>query len=169
MERMNALESPIEVLLVEDSPGDVRLTREAFRDAKMHIHLSVVSDGAAAVAYLHREGEYANAPRPDLILLDLNLPKKDGREVLAEIKGSQELRSIPVFIVTTSSNEDDVLQSYHLHANCYITKPVDLDGFLRVVRSIDSFWLTVVKLPPQEARMQPTVMAGEATRSEGTT
>jgi two-component system, chemotaxis family, response regulator Rcp1 len=160
MERMNTSETPIEVLLVEDSPGDVRLTREAFKDAKMHIHLSVVSDGTEALDHLHRRGEYANAPRPDLILLDLNLPRKDGREVLAEIKKSPELLSIPVFILTTSSQENDVLQSYHLHANCYITKPVDLDGFLRVVRSIDCFWLTVVKLPPQEARMQPTVMAG---------
>jgi two-component system, chemotaxis family, response regulator Rcp1 len=167
MERMNAPETLIEVLLVEDSPGDVRLTREAFRDAKMHIHLSVVSDGAEAVSHLHRRGGYVNAPRPDLILLDLNLPKKDGREVLAEIKGSQELKSIPVFILTTSSNEDDVLQSYHLHANCYITKPVDLDGFLRVVRSIDSFWLTVVKLPPQEVRTQQTVMAGGTAHLEG--
>jgi chemotaxis family two-component system response regulator Rcp1 len=137
----------LEVLLVEDSPGDARLTQEAFKDAKVHIHLRVVSDGAEAMAFLKREGEHANAPRPDLILLDLNLPKKDGREVLAEIKESPALRSIPVVILTTSASESDILRSYELHANCYITKPVGLDGFLEVVRSIDNFWLSVVKLP----------------------
>jgi chemotaxis family two-component system response regulator Rcp1 len=137
----------LEVLLVEDSPGDVRLTREAFKDAKVHIHLRVASDGAEAMAFLKREGEHANAPRPDLILLDLNLPKKDGREVLAEIKENPALRSIPVVILTTSASESDILRSYELHANCYITKPVGLDGFLEVVRSIDNFWLSVVKLP----------------------
>jgi CheY-like chemotaxis protein len=139
--------SAIDVLLVEDSPGDVRLTREAFKDAKVHVNLHVASDGAEALAFLRREGEYAGVPRPDLILLDLNLPKKDGREVLAEIKESSTLRSIPVVILTTSASEEDILRSYMLHANCYITKPVDLDGFLKVVRSIDSFWLSVVKLP----------------------
>jgi CheY-like chemotaxis protein len=139
--------APIEVLLVEDSPGDVRLTKEAFTDAKVHINLHVASDGAKAMAFLKREGEHANAPRPDLILLDLNLPKKDGREVLAEIKGNPKLQSIPVVILTTSSSEADILRSYQLHANCYITKPVGLEGFLTVVRSIDSFWLSVVKLP----------------------
>ena len=142
---------PIEVLLVEDSPGDVRLTLEAFKDAKMHVSLHVASDGAEAMAYLNREGEHANAPRPDLILLDLNLPKKDGREVLQEIKESPTLKSIPVVILTTSASEADILRSYLLHANCYITKPVDLDGFLKVVHSIDNFWLSVVKLP-REAR-----------------
>jgi two-component system response regulator len=139
--------APIEVLLVEDSPGDVRLTREAFKDAKMFISLNVASDGVEAMAFLNREGKYANAPRPDLILLDLNLPKKDGREVLAELKESPALKSIPVVILTTSASEADIHESYQHHANCYITKPVDLDGFLKVVRSIDSFWLTVVKLP----------------------
>jgi chemotaxis family two-component system response regulator Rcp1 len=139
--------APIEVLLVEDSPGDVRLTKEAFTDAKVHIKLHVASDGAKAMAFLKREGEHANAPRPDLILLDLNLPKKDGREVLAEIKGDPKFQSIPVVILTTSSSETDILRSYQLHANCYITKPVGLEGFLTVVRSIDSFWLSVVKLP----------------------
>jgi len=139
--------APIEVLLVEDSPGDVRLTKEAFTDAKVHINLHVASDGAKAMAFLKREGEHANAPRPDLILLDLNLPKKDGREVLAEIKGDPKFQSIPVVILTTSSSEADILRSYQLHANCYITKPVGLEGFLTVVRSIDSFWLSVVKLP----------------------
>jgi CheY-like chemotaxis protein len=137
----------IEVLLVEDSPGDVRLTREAFKDAKVHINLHVVPDGTEAMTYLKREGQHATAPRPDLILLDLNLPKKDGREVLTEIKESPTLRSIPVVILTMSASEADILRSYRLHANCYITKPVDLEGFLKVVRSIDDFWLTIVKLP----------------------
>jgi CheY-like chemotaxis protein len=139
--------TPIEVLLVEDSPGDVRLTKEAFKDAKVHINLHVASDGARAMAFLKREGEHSNAPRPDLILLDLNLPRKDGREVLAEIKESPTLKSIPVVVLTTSSSEADILRSYQLHANCYITKPVGLEGFLTVVKSIDSFWLSVVKLP----------------------
>src|SRR3984893_12389509 len=142
---------PIEVLLVEDSPGDVRLTREAFKDAKVHINLHVASDRTEAMAFLGREGEYAKVPRPDLILLDLNLPKKDGREVLKEIKESPTLKSIPIVILTTSASEADILRSYRLHANCYITKPVGLDGFLKVVNSIDSFWLSVVKLP-REAR-----------------
>ena len=137
----------IEVLLVEDSPGDVRLTKEAFKEAKVCINLRVVTDGVRAMAFLLREGEYANAPRPDLILLDLNLPKKDGREVLAEIKESPALKSIPVVVLTTSAAEEDILRSYLLHANCYITKPVGLEGFLKVVQSIDNFWLTVVKLP----------------------
>lgn len=137
----------IEVLLVEDSPGDVRLTREAFKDAKVHINLHVASDGAKAMAFLKREGEYASASRPDLILLDLNLPKKDGREVLAEIKEDPTLKTIPVVVLTTSSSEADILRSYQLHANCYITKPLGLEGFLTVVKSIDSFWLSVVRLP----------------------
>jgi chemotaxis family two-component system response regulator Rcp1 len=137
----------IEVLLVEDSPGDVRLTREAFKDAKVHINLHVAADGAKAMAFLKREGEYATAPCPDLILLDLNLPKKDGREVLAEIKEDPTLKTIPVVVLTTSSSEADILRSYQLHANCYITKPVGLEGFLTVVKSIDGFWLSVVRLP----------------------
>src|SRR6202051_528718 len=139
--------APMEVLLVEDSSGDVRLTREAFKDAKVHINLHVASDGAEAMAFLGRQGKYANVPRPDLILLDLNLPKKDGREVLEEIKESATLKSIPVVILTTSASDTDILRSYRLHANCYITKPVGLEGFLEVVKSIDSFWLSVVKLP----------------------
>ena len=147
MESIGISAVPIEVLLVEDSPGDVRLTREAFKDAKVHINLHVASDGAAAMAFLGREGEHSNAPRPDLILLDLNLPKKDGREVLAELKESLTLKSIPVVILTTSASEADIQGSYQRHANCYITKPVDLEGFLKVVRSIDNFWLSVVKLP----------------------
>jgi chemotaxis family two-component system response regulator Rcp1 len=147
MESMGTGAVPIEVLLVEDSPGDVRLTREAFKDAKVHINLQVASDGAEAMAFLGREGKHSNAPRPDLILLDLNLPKKDGREVLAELKESPTLKSIPVVILTTSASEADIQGSYQRHANCYITKPVDLEGFLKVVRSIDNFWLSVVKLP----------------------
>jgi CheY-like chemotaxis protein len=147
MESMGSGAVPIEVLLVEDSPGDVRLTREAFKDAKVHINLYVASDGAEAMAFLGREGEYSHVPRPDLILLDLNLPKKDGREVLAELKESPTLKCIPVVILTTSASEADIQGSYQRHANCYITKPVDLEGFLKVVRSIDNFWLSVVKLP----------------------
>ena len=147
MESIGTNAAPIEVLLVEDSPGDVRLTREAFRDAKVHINLHVATDGTKAMAFLNREGVHANAPRPDLVLLDLNLPKKDGREVLQEIKESHTLKSIPVVILTTSSSEADILKSYRLHANCYITKPVGLEGFLTVVKSIDNFWLSVVKLP----------------------
>jgi two-component system, chemotaxis family, response regulator Rcp1 len=143
--------TPIEVLLVEDSPGDVRLTREAFKDAKVHVNLNVASDGAEAMDFRNREGKHAHAPRPDLILLDLNLPKKDGREVLEEVKESPTLKSIPVVILTTSASDADILRSYRLHANCYITKPVGLDGFLEVVKSIDDFWLTVVRLP-SEAR-----------------
>lgn len=138
---------PLEVLLIEDSPGDVRLTREALKDAKVHINLNVASDGVEAMAFLERQGQFSNAPRPDLILLDLNLPKKDGREVLKDIKDSATLGSIPVVILTMSASEADILKSYRLHANCYITKPVNLDGFLKVVQSIDSFWLSVVKLP----------------------
>jgi two-component system, chemotaxis family, response regulator Rcp1 len=140
--------APIEVLLVEDSVGDVRLTREAFKDARVHINLHVAVDGDDAMAFLKRQRQYADAPRPDLILLDLNLPKKDGREVLKEIKESPTLATIPVVILTTSASEEDILRTYQLHANCYITKPVDLEGFLKVVKSIDTFWLSVVKLPP---------------------
>ena len=147
MESIGRDAAPIEILLVEDSPGDVELTREAFNDAKVHINLHVAWDGTEAMAFLGRQGEHAKAPRPDLILLDLNLPKKDGREVLEEIKMSPALKSIPVVILTTSASDIDILKSYLLHANCYITKPVDLDGFLKVVRSIDSFWLSVVQLP----------------------
>jgi two-component system, chemotaxis family, response regulator Rcp1 len=140
--------SPIEVLLVEDSSGDVRLMREAFKDAKVHINLQVAADGEEAMSYLKREGRHVDAPRPDLILLDLNLPKKDGREVLREIKENPVLRVIPVVVLTTSASEEDILRTYQLHANCYISKPVGLEGFLKVVRSIDGFWLSVVQLPP---------------------
>ena len=138
---------PIQVLLVEDNPGDVRLTREAFKDAKVHLEIHVVNDGVEAIEFLNRRGEYADSPRPDLILLDLNLPRKDGRDVLAEVKADVSLKSIPVVILTTSASDVDIESSYLLHANCYISKPVDLDGFLTVVRSIDNFWFSVVKLP----------------------
>jgi chemotaxis family two-component system response regulator Rcp1 len=142
--------TPIEVLLVEDNPGDVRLTREALKEGKVCNHLSVAVDGVEALAFLRREGRYAGAPRPDVILLDLNLPRKDGREVLEEIKADPALRSIPVVVLTTSEAERDIAGAYALHANCYITKPVDLDQFITVVRSIESFWFSIVKLPPAE-------------------
>jgi two-component system, chemotaxis family, response regulator Rcp1 len=138
---------PVEILLVEDSPGDVKLTIEALRDAKVNNNLHVARDGEEAMAFLRREGDHADAPRPDLILLDLNLPRKDGREVLADVKSDPKLKRIPVVILTTSQSDDDVAQAYSLSANCYVTKPVDLDQFLRVVRAIDNFWLTLVKLP----------------------
>ena len=137
----------IEILLVEDSPGDVRLTQEALREGKVRNNLHVVTDGGEALAFLRREGRYGAEPRPDVVLLDLNLPKKDGREVLAEIKEDDSLRRIPVVILTTSQDERDVLRAYDLHANCYITKPVDLDRFITVIQSIESFWLTIVTLP----------------------
>lgn len=138
---------PIEVLLVEDDPGDVLMTKEAFEDAKVANNLSVVSDGAEALQYLRREGEYAEAPRPDLVLLDLNLPKVDGREVLTAIKNDAALGSIPVVVLTTSEAEEDIVRSYSLHANAYVSKPVDFDRFLHVVKQIDDFFVTVVKLP----------------------
>jgi len=137
----------IQILLVEDDPGDVLITREAFADNKVRNQLSVVSDGEAALAFLRREENYANAPRPDLILLDLNLPRKAGHEVLAEIKSDVDLQRIPVVVLTTSDAEEDILRSYDLHANAYVTKPVDFDCFLNVVRQIDEFFVTVVKLP----------------------
>jgi two-component system, chemotaxis family, response regulator Rcp1 len=145
--RFEAAPQPIDILLVEDNPGDVDLTIEALKDGKVRNRLSIVEDGVAAMAFLRREGKYADAPRPDLILLDLNLPKKDGREVLAETKADERLRRIPVVVLTTSSSEQDILKSYDLHANCYITKPVDLEQFIEVVQAIEGFWLTIVKLP----------------------
>ncbi|MBP2477397.1 two-component system response regulator [Crossiella equi] len=138
---------PIEVLLVEDDPGDVLMTTEAFEENKVGNRLHVVSDGVEAMAFLRREGKWADAPRPDLVLLDLNLPKMDGREVLAEIKGDERLRRIPVVVLTTSEAEEDVLRSYQLHANAYVTKPVDFEQFVKVVRQVDDFFLTVVRLP----------------------
>lgn len=139
---------PVEILLVEDNLGDVRLTQEALKEGKVHNKLNVVTNGAEAMAYLRRQGRFRDASRPDIILLDLNLPKKNGREVLAELKQDQELRCIPVVILTTSKADEDILKSYNLHANCYIIKPVDLDQFIRVVQCIEDFWLTVVRLPP---------------------
>ena len=138
---------PIDVLLVEDDPGDTLMIREAFADNKVRNRLSCVADGVEALAFLRREGEYADAPRPDLVLLDLNLPRKDGPEVLQEIKGDPELRTIPVVVLTTSEAEEDVLRSYELHANAYVTKPVDFDRFIEVVRQIDEFFVEVVRLP----------------------
>jgi CheY-like chemotaxis protein len=138
---------PIEVLLVEDDPGDVLLIREAFEFNKVHNNLNVVSDGEQALAFLRREGEYAGALRPDLVLLDLNLPRKDGREVLAEVKQDPGLRTIPVVVLTTSEAEEDVLKSYQLHANAYVTKPVDFERFVSIVRQIDDFFVSVVRLP----------------------
>ena len=139
---------PIEILLVEDNPGDARLTREALRDAKVRNNLHVVPDGVEALAFLHRQGKHAAVPKPDLILLDLNLPKKDGREVLEEIKQNDDFRHIPIVILTTSQAEKDIIESYRLRANAFVTKPVDLEQFLKVVRSIEHFWLEIVKLAP---------------------
>lgn len=138
----------IEILLVEDNPGDVRLIKESLLQNKLVINLSVVKDGMEAMAFLRREVPYAEAPYPDLILLDLNMPKKDGREVLAEIKTDEELKRIPVVVLTTSSSDKDILSSYNLHANAYVTKPVDLDQFLLIVHELKEFWFTIVKLPP---------------------
>jgi two-component system, chemotaxis family, response regulator Rcp1 len=138
---------PIEVLLVEDNPGDVRLTREALKEGKVSNNLAVAENGVEALAYLRREGQYVDSVRPDLILLDLNLPRKDGREVLEEIKADASLRNIPVVVLTSSEAEQDILRAYELHANCYISKPVDLDQFVKVVKSIEDFWFTIVKLP----------------------
>ena len=140
---------PIEILLVEDSPSDAEFTIEALKEAKVRNHLSLVEDGVQAMEFLRRQGQYTSAPRPDLIMLDLNLPRKDGREVLAELKADDHLKMIPVVVLTTSRAEEDVLRAYQLHANCYITKPVDFQQFLNVVRSIESFWLFVVTLPPR--------------------
>jgi CheY-like chemotaxis protein len=139
----------VKILLIEDNPGDVRLTLEAFKEGKVRNKIYVVNDGVEALAFLHREGKYTDMPRPDVILLDLNLPRKDGRQVLEEIKKDPNLTRIPVVILTTSQAEQDVLQTYSLHANCYITKPVELEQFITVVKSIETFWLNVVKLPPE--------------------
>jgi chemotaxis family two-component system response regulator Rcp1 len=148
---MSVYNGYIQVLLVEDNPGDVRLTKEALKEGKLLNQLTVVGDGVEALSFLRKEGIYADALQPELILLDLNLPKKDGREVLAEIKADPNLRRIPVVVLTTSSSEEDILKIYDLHANCYITKPVDLEQFMGVVKSIEDFWVSVVKLPSHEA------------------
>ena len=141
--------SAVKILLVEDNPGDVRLTQEALKESKMLNELYVTEDGVEAMEFLNREGKFSDAPHPDLILLDLNLPKKDGRELLAEIKADEKLRRIPVVVLTTSKAQEDIYRMYEQHANCYITKPIDLDQFIEVVKSIDNFWLTIVKLPPE--------------------
>ena len=147
---------PVEILLVEDSPSDAELTVEALKEARVRNRLSIVEDGVEAMQYLRHEGRFADMPRPDLIMLDLNLPRKDGREVLCEIKADDNLRLIPVVVLTTSRAEQDVLQAYQLNANCYITKPVDFEQFLNVIRSIEAYWLLVVTLPP---RTEPTPIA----------
>jgi chemotaxis family two-component system response regulator Rcp1 len=142
-------QTPIEVLLAEDNPGDVKLTEKAFEQGNVINNLHVVNDGIEAMQYLRQENEYADSPRPDLILLDLNMPRKDGKEVLKDIKDDPELKRIPVVVLTSSEAEEDIVSSYDLHANAYLTKPVDFDGFLEVVNSIEDFWLTVVKVPPE--------------------
>jgi CheY-like chemotaxis protein len=139
---------PIEILLVEDNLGDIRLTQEALKDSTLENNLSVVQDGVQALTFLRREGNFTGAPRPDIILLDLNLPRKDGREVLAEIKEDARLKRIPVVVLTTSDDDKDIMVSYNLHANCYITKPVDLNRFVDIIKTIEGFWFQVVKLPP---------------------
>jgi len=140
---------PVEILLAEDNPGDVKLTQKALDRGQVLNNLHVVNDGVEALAFLHQEGEYADVPRPDLLLLDLNMPKKDGKAVLSEIKSDEDLRRIPVVVLTSSAAEEDIVQSYELHANAYLTKPVDFDGFLDIVGRIEDFWLTVVKRPPE--------------------
>ncbi len=147
MIRIEEMGRPVEFLLVEDNPGDVRLTKEALTDSKVRNNLNVLGDGFAAMDFLHRNSPYENAQRPDIILLDLNLPRMDGREVLSRIKADPDLRRIPVVVITSSEAEQDILKTYDLHVNCYVTKPVDLDQFIKVVQSIETFWLTIVKLP----------------------
>ena len=145
---MEKMGRPVQMLLVEDNLGDIRLTKETLRDAKVMVNLHVVGDGVEAMAFLRKESKHANAPRPDLVLLDLNLPKKDGREVLAEMKQDPDLRRIPVVILTISNGQEDILKSYNLHANAYVTKPLNLEQFAKIVKAIEDFWFTVVKLPP---------------------
>ncbi|MEH1833358.1 MAG: response regulator [Nostoc sp.] len=140
---------PVEVLLVEDNPGDVQLTRIALEDSKIPIHLNVVEDGVEAMAFLRKQEKYVKAAHPDIVLLDFNLPRKDGREVLAEIKKDENLKRIPVVVLTTSQAQEDILKAYNLSANCYITKPVDFDQFVKIVQSIENFWFAIVKLPPE--------------------
>jgi len=147
MSNMENNTQPIEILLVEDNPGDARLTIEAMREAKVRNRIHVVEDGVEAMEFLRRQGRFGDAPRPDLILLDLNLPRKDGREVLAEVKADPDLKRIPIVVLTTSRAEEDVLRAYNLHANCYVTKPVDLEQFMKIVSQIDEFWVKVVTLP----------------------
>jgi chemotaxis family two-component system response regulator Rcp1 len=141
---------PVEILLVEDNPGDVRLTIEGLKETKVYNNLHVAQDGIEALRFLYQEGPHSDAPRPDLILLDLNLPRKDGREVLAEIKADKSLKRIPVIVLTTSQDEEDIFKTYDLHANCYITKPLDFDQFMHIIQSVDDLWLSVVTFPPAE-------------------
>lgn len=143
------MHNPIEILLIEDNPADIRLTQEAFREARLHNTMHVVQDGVSAMAFIRQTAPYQQAPRPDLILLDLNLPKKDGREILSEIKADPHTRTIPVVVLTTSADEEDVLRSYDLHANAYLVKPIDVLRFIKMIQSLESFWLSVVKLPPK--------------------
>jgi CheY-like chemotaxis protein len=145
--RIEEVGRPVEFLLVEDNPGDVRLTQEALKDSKVRNNLNILGDGISALAFLHRETPFQDAPRPDIILLDLNLPRMDGREVLSRIKADPDLKRIPVVVITSSEAEQDILKTYDLHVNCYVTKPVDLDQFIKVVQSIETFWMTIVKLP----------------------
>ncbi len=144
------MQNAIEILLIEDNPADIRLTQEAFREARLHNTIHVVQDGVSAMAFIRKIEPYQQAPRPDLILLDLNLPKKDGREVLGEIKADPHTRMIPVVVLTTSADEADVLRSYDLHANAYLVKPIDVLHFIKMIQSLESFWLSVVKLPPKD-------------------
>lgn len=146
---VHTLSEPVDILLVEDNPGDARLAVEALKEGNVSNRLHVVPDGVEAMAFLRREGKYSEAPRPHVVLLDLNLPRKDGRQVLAEVKSDAQLKRIPIVVLTTSQAEQDITRSYDLHANCYITKPVDLDRFITVIRSIEDFWCSVVKLPPR--------------------
>lgn len=143
----------IDILVVEDNPGDARLIKEVLNDNKIYSTLFIVNDGVEAMNFLHKEGKYKNVPIPDLVILDLNLPKKDGREVLSEIKADDELKHIPIVIMTISQAEEDILKTYNLHANCYITKPIDLNQFIKVVKSIEDFWFSIVKLPPKTKTM----------------
>lgn len=144
---------PIDILLVEDSLGDIRLTEEALKEGKIAVNLHTVMDGVEAMEYLHKQGKFVHMPKPDLILLDLNLPRKDGRQVLKEIKNDPNLRTIPVAVLTISSSEEDILQSYNMHVNCFITKPLDLNQFLEVIKHIENFWFTIVTLPPKDMQM----------------
>ena len=147
---MNTNFKLIDILVVEDNPGDARLIMEVLKSNKIHNSLHIVKDGVEAMDFLHKKGEFADVPRPDLIFLDLNLPKKDGREVLAELKSDNDLKSIPVVVMTMSQSEEDILRAYNLHANCFVTKPIDLDQFVKVVESIEDFWFSLVKLPSKE-------------------
>lgn len=149
MMKKNSVGKPIEILLIEDNPGDIRLTVEALNESKIINNLNIVMDGEEALNYLKKKGKFSGRKRPELILLDLNLPKKDGREILAEIKADENLKLIPVVILTTSEAEEDILKTYQLHANCYITKPVNIDQFIKVVQTIGDFWFSIVKLPPE--------------------